>query len=561
MSSTTDHPSKKQASRRTLFVLVCGLVMNTGIGAKGLSTAEKTDEYFVDNARLKGDCDHIQILGENDRGKVPPDHRDLLLTPGKYQRKLVILALNELPEFVCKSVGKVAFYTHNPGGSGGSKGSGGVVYAKVKGSHPDLINIYVNGDRFSEQGISPTARAVTLENEYYFRLQVSYAEWPLIMKTVIHEAVHCAVYLLERQTSADLFPGAAPWRADVQQRAERIVKDAGLDEGFIKQWEQVHESFENLNWAAAFDEGAEDAMTQVPNKGFFSSYGQKDAWEDIAEIVALLTLNESGIRNLDFADELGYDNVLVKVGERAKPAPVEQSASRALLLQKISGWNDPCKPLKELGTVGVPSEWAAIYTKIMFLIDVELIDEEVYRRCAGNGGRPKLRFDYDRTDNGLHVVDYDTGNYMYSHRNISVGFPVSDSEAQVFTLLGEGTLNTDEGASYDTRMRLELHFAVKPALPRGVYTIPENLVQCPQGHTPDTLLTSIRPRPAPWTFTLSVPEAPSRGFCATGGIILVTRATRDFVEGSMIINTVLKRVGRMPIPERPNFKVYIRWTR
>ena len=80
---------------------------------------------------------------------------------------------------------------------------------------------------------------------------------------------------------------------------------------------------------------------------------------------------------------------------------------------------------------------------------------------------------------------------------------------------------------------------------------------------------------------MNVEGAPSKSFCTVVGQILVTRASKNLIEATMIINKVLKRVGGPPvqlpsvgvegglpglaagtiIPEMPNFRVYIRWVR
>lgn len=540
-----------------LMLPACLFAISTSSHAQW-STAEKTDEYFVNNANLRQECSHIEFLTntEANRERVPSDLKEQLITPGKYQRKLVILSLNELSDFVCKSVRKVAFY----GVPGGTAEAGSAVpisdrkkWASIKGSHPDLINIYTTAGGFSEEQIMPTAIRTNLQNEYFSRLEVSYSQWPDLMKTIIHEAAHCAMYLIESQTGIG---GQRPWPADVQSEAKKIVEKAGLEKGFAKEWARTHRSFRSLRWAEDYDDDISEDLTAAPADGFLTLYGQRDAWEDVADTFALLVLNDSTVRNGGYADELQWANVLVRFDQEPTPNSLDPDTRSNLLPHYVMNWYDPCKSLRSIEKVGVTQSEAAVYTKMMFLIDVQFIDEEVYRRCAAENGEPKLRFSYGRTDNGFHRVDYDSGVHIVSYGDIDVEFPDSPSEPQVFTVVGKGVLNTDDGKSHDTEMRLEVHAAKKPSLPRGVYVIPENLAICPRSPSNWSLYS----RTAPWTFTLKVPDAPSKSFCVTSGYLLVTRATTDFIEASMLALTVLKHV-LVDVPERPNFKVYIRWKR
>lgn len=522
------------------------------------STAEKTDEFFVDNARFESKCSHIEFLTNTqaNRERVPSDLKDRLITPGKYQRKLMILALNEVDEFVCKSVGKIAFYADpkTDKETGSNKADPDPEkWASIKGSHPDLINIYTNAAAFSEEQIMPTSRRSLLLNEHFFRLEVSYSQWPDLMKTIIHEAAHCAMYLLQSQTSKG---GQRPWPEAIQSRAKEIVEKAGLESGFEEEWARIHRDFRGLFGTTDYDKSTVGDLRLAPANGFFTHYARRNPWEDVADTFALLTVNGSTVKTGDYADELVWAGVQMKSGSDPIPNELDDAEKSSLLPAYVKDWHDPCLILRNVKVVGVPSALAAVYTKIMFLIDVKFIDEETYRRCAGDGGEPNLRFSYNRTDNGFHRVDYDSGDYLYSHGEITVGFPKSPSEPQTFLVQGKGILNADDGKSYDTEMRLEVHTVKKPNLPRGIYSIPENISTCPES----PLNRSIFRRPAPWTFDLWVPDAPSKSFCVTGGYLLVTRATRDFIEASMLAHTILKHVI-VDVAERPNFKVHIRWER
>ncbi|REJ78405.1 MAG: hypothetical protein DWQ47_02830 [Acidobacteria bacterium] len=529
---------------------------------------EQTYDYFKPTA-LKDECKHIQFLGKEDEDLVPSDHKDFIVDPGRYQLKLTTIALNQLPELVCKSIGKVAFYSERPTSlkedvintiddaidsldpfsEEEEEDTSKAVLAKVIGSHPDLINVYTDARRFTEAEIAPTYKKIRAGNEFFYDLAVSYSEWPEKMKMIIHEAGHCAQYLLDSQSEAGS-SNAKPWPADLQSRARDIVKRTGLEKsGVTAEWKRVHNAFLELDLANAYaEEAVIDDLEASPEPGFLTKYAKRDAWEDFAETLAWMVINGSPIQSGEFADELEYHEARVE-GSEVRKQPINDEDREAVW---PSSWYDPCEPLRTVTQERVTSGKAAVYTKIMFLIDLRLIDEEVYTRCASNGRETKLRLNYSRYYNGFHRMKaFETGEHDYSHKDIWPVWAVHKSGSHHFRIAGKGVLETDDGKKYDQQMYLTVWDAKRPSLPRGLYTIKveefEIDMPCPGSNG--------------WTFELAVPKATSNSFCATDGFLLITRSSRDFIEGKMQINTTLGRVMSAPKHAAPKFQVYVRWKR
>jgi len=518
----------------------------------------KTESGDYKFPELKSECSHIKFIGpDGQKEKVDPDFRELLVPPRPYQRKLVILALNQLPKFICRSVAGIAFY--DPKGTPLEDES-----PMVKLAYPDVINLNSALYRWRETTLMPVTETIT-PSSFTFNLEVTYKAWPTPMANVMHEAGHCAFYLLESQTKQprQITDIPTPWPVSVQNEAKEIVKNAGIEESFWSEWERVHESFEDEGLAEGYSNDKRPSdRTLPPERGFLTNYAQRNSAEDIAETISVFTIEASNIKTGEYADELIYDGATGTVsreGEKSAPnlrTPFDQKLQYLADNKNLLSWVNPCGNMRDVSKVGVPKEWSAVYAKIMFLIDVKLIDQDLYDQCASSSGEPKLRPRYDRTDNGWHRVDFDTGNHLYTHNDIRPGFPVSKDETQYFKILGDGVLNS-EGKSYKTHMNLTFLSVEKPAFPRGLYSF---------GLGPLPFCTKSYPGLASASgeyasFELEVPEARSKGYCAVSGYVWVTRATRNFVEAKMEITKVLKRVGLINLPEPTDFKVYIRWTR
>lgn len=564
--------------RSLIFLAAAGAIILAGPGSlngqdgedDGETFANKTYDYFPRDSQgnlkfpeLKPDCSHIKFITGEDSGlaeKVHEEYRNLLVPPKPYQKKLVILALNELPEFICKSVGGIALY--DPTSTALERKS-----PLVQTQFPDVININVAlTETWQEEGLMaieetyPTSR-------FYYTLRAHYDRWPKAMATVIHEAGHCAALLLESQTKQtwQINKIPTPWPEAVQSKAKKIIDDTGLEDGFLDEWERVHESFENEGLAAEYVDDSRPADRTLPSeKGFLTNYAQRKVMEDITETISVFTIESSSIKSGEYADELiyhGAKGTKEENGIKSPPemvSPFNHTSVYKLVTPTLQSWQDPCGAMKNRQQVGVDENWAAVFTKMMFLIDLKLIDENLYSKCAGLNGPPKLRPNYDKTENGWHRVDRENGNRPYTHRTIAPGFPVDRSEAQVFKIVGDGVLNTDEGNSYDQTMTLTFFNTKKPAIPRGYYQFGSGpLRTCMSRIFASNPLSSKEYV----GFTLQVPTAPSKSFCASAGYVWVTRASKNFIEAKMVISRAWKKVGVFAIPEVPNFVVYLRWKR
>jgi hypothetical protein len=543
--------------------------------------AKKTYDYFPREPNgdfkfpeLKTECSHIRIIDGTDntlKEKVHPDYRDLLQTPKPYQRKLVILALNELPEFVCKSVAGIAFY--NPIGTEHEKKS-----PSVKTEFPDVINLNVAIQAIWAEGSIMPVEEFYPRDQFFYQLRVNYDSWPDAMATVIHEAGHCATLLLESQTeqkNGEIVEVPTPWPEELLARARKIIENlsysphglakkgdaVGLQRSLLGEWKRVHNSFADERLAEKYADDERPSDRTLPSgKGFLSYYAHRNVVEDITESLSVFTINNSTITSGKYADELIYHGAKgTKNAEGVKSEPelvtpfYHRDTYRAVT-PTMQNWQVPCGAMQNRQEVGVPQDWAAIYTKMMFLIDLGLIDQEMYDKCAGFNDRPKLRPNYDKTENGWHRV----GDVPYSHNKIYPGFPTDTSKPQIFTILGEGVLKTDDGKSYDQVMKLLFLSTKKPALPRGLYRFGFGPLQSCLKAAPFFRVLSTNEHAA---FELEVAEARSKGFCATDGYVWVARSSMYFIEAKMVINKAVKHVGLFPIPEVPNIVAYIRWRR
>ncbi len=472
----------------------------------------------------------VQFLGKDDKVDVPEKYRDYLLDPGPHQRFVGAMALDALPDLACKAVKRIAFVKIGlPQGAKGLTDDrfpdliivGAAVGATVASENELNVRYTFNTERPAGSG--------NMSAEQYFRQQLAknLTIWPQTIQAILHEAAHCASYLLDSASDSSEIRNV--WDAGAVSEARRIVENLGLQGGVLSEWRRMNEVFAREDMALAYDDTRVQDSKMPAVLGYLTHYGGHDAKEDIAEAISWLQFlrvyKDLQLRDIETLDLGWYPDV-----------------------QPFLQFTTDCEELSQTTDGGVTLRFAAIYTKLNFLLDSELVTEQEVQSCVGSG-KVGIRPGGVPAGNGFHRVDYQTREYMYTHRDIRPGFPVSASALPTFRILGTGVLTDEAGKTHDTTMSLDFVTTEKPSIPRGFYRIRGLLVVCagPQ-------LGSEA------TFELTVQDAPSMSFCAVSGNVLITRASRAFIEGSMFIGRAKKEV-LVPIPEVPNFRVYLHWKR
>lgn len=567
------------------------------------------DDLAIKFLRISPGCE-IELLRKKVplvTRNVPESYRDAIVTPGPNQEQLIREAFRTMPEFVCKAVNKVVFVNR------------GSANARVDAKYPDLVIVsFPTEDRlaFSNEGPklieifsanSGPARESKLREYIKERLG---DVWPSSIKTLIHEATHSAVNLLEKSKTeepsenhcssyeknfvsralsgdpgfvvhdTDYYPDL--WDSGAKSDAKKIIEKTGLQEGLFNEWCRMQKRFAEANLSLDYyleKRGIDDDA--LPMKGFFSEYGQQDPAEEIAEIVSLIQFN-----HIQTQPQLGIK--VVGDIENLDPGAFEE-LKNANAAWDFS-WSDfsnvelkyeyfnVCKEDFQRTTKNsVSPDLAATYTKMNFVRDLGFVSEEAYKSCIGDG-KIGLQGSDEASRNGFHRLEYESGEYMYRHDIDKIGHTIvhPDKDEKLFIVIGKGVLN-DDGKQYNMDMWLRFNKTNGTNLPRGIYKL--NWLWSPTDSRPCPPLFSSSD--SPWTFYVNVENAPSKSFCAVIGQILVTRSSKDLIEATMIINKVLKRVGGPPVqlptipvvgglvglasgqlvPEVPNFRVYIRWER
>jgi len=536
-----------------------------------------------------------------DEERFPDAYKDSVVSPGPNQMQLLHMAFEGLPEIVCKAVNRVAFV--------GKKN--GKARAWVGSRYPDLLMVvapeapggderdyFATEDRLMLKGeslqmVDPTTNEqMPVSAVLKSKLEV----WSQVIKTIMHEAMHSATNLLEsgkakaeenhcssyektfveaaldnswgfKNRDADYYPDA--WQAGANSAAEASRDRTGLQEGLYNEWCRIQKAFVNAQMSVNYDlEIQANNPTDVPESGFFSKYGQDDPAEDIAEIASLIQFSQyQGQRNLIVSNLTHLD---ISEGEWLRYSDVDFSHN----------YYNVCKErLQTTRQIGVPPKLAAIYTKMNLLLDLGFITEDAYKACIG-AGKIGLQ-NGGKTSTGFHRLNYQTGEWMYRHDIDNIGHTIvhPDSDERLFIIIGNGTLNDNDGKQYNMQMQLRFNRTNGLNLPRGIY--PLNWLWSPADARPCPPLFSSSD--SPWTFFVNVEKAPSKSFCAVTGQILVTRASKNLIEAGMVVQKILKRVGGPPVqlpsapalggvplaslatgtvvPEVPNFRVYIRWER
>jgi hypothetical protein len=234
----------------------------------------------------------------------------------------------------------------------------------------------------------------------------------------------------------------------------------------------------------------------VAKGGGMSRYGRSKVSEDIAEMVA-----------------------------HAKTGPLFRAKG---LEEESEDWG--CRALRELDSSSLPANLSAVYTKLVFVRDLGLIDRDEFETCVGEG-----LSDRDRDlGPGFHV--YQDGDYQRSFEmgvDAFMGPDSNDGGDFKFVLEAEGQASWDD---MDTRAEVTLKIETGEAgretedysWPRGVYTLAP-------GHGHD--------------FRLYLPDAQAGSFESIDGFVLVTESSEESIRGSIFLRRAMRWLAPVPVPQ------------
>jgi hypothetical protein len=441
------------------------------------------------------------VLARDDADAVHPDYRDLIDEPGRYQRLLPSIGADFFTDLLCAAVERVV-YVDDAGEESGTMG-----WVRTD-SHNDLVHIDSRPNHADETKLDPSTDRRNAPNV-----------WAGVVNTLVHEGGHAATHLLHTQivpgdcwfanVGCDAPTDASQWRPQAIEVAREASGRARLGGGFRAEWERMHVAFVEAGMAAPYGAGGLGAQSRdadVVGAGVMTPYGLTNASEDIAEMVAKALVDPS----------------LIRVEGATPNSPRQDRACRVLQ-----------------GADAITFGNAAVLAKLGFLADVGLIDEAAYRRCTGG-----LALDV-RGQDGFHTYTLDSVFQSSYTDDIEVSMGLQDANDRiVFALDARGTASFRDVDS-PVELRLLIDLAPSDAdvrrvsWPRGVYHLGDGATA--------------------FTLEFENEEVDGASFIATGGLVLVTRASADRIEGSVVIQEGMRLSPAVPLePEelrRVTFRV------
>lgn len=441
-------------------------------------------------------CSHIIVIeGEKDRhlvkGASYGDVQDpALMYPGPNTLAATKEALLRMTPFLCRSIRRIAFvripkYEDRPG------------YVDSYG-HGDLVMINMAHSRFSEEEFE-TRRSSSL----------------LFQNNLIHEAAHSAETLLGVESKDSAGKSGGSWTFEARTMARNIIEKTRLEKGFYKEWQRMHRSFVAQKWAQRYDNDGYERVFQQPirdmlnkprwknasfeqiaNSGFMNAYGATSWAEDIATFAG----------NVYIGPEMA-------AGIKGSDNPNED------LREDMA-----CRAMQAHGTQNIPSKLAAVYTKLMFLLDVEILKEEDVAKCIGSKlGMNKV------SGQGFYFFEED--KLLRSFENKVEAGMGSKGVGNVFEMRAEGNAAFG-GKSYPASMKLSLGVGVgsieTASWPRGVYTL--GLI-------------------GPNNLSLRLDGAQAGNFDAKDAYVLVASSSNKHISGSIFLTQAWRPNAPIPVPQ------------
>jgi hypothetical protein len=434
-------------------------------------------------------CRHVRLLGVADADFVPSKlwaHiKDGPFEPGPTQRAVVQAALNQMQPLVCHSVGRIAFVEINACPS---------VNAQVVGGHAaDMILINALGT-YREENLA-SSREAQLE----------------LMRVILHEAGHTFDNLLSHEGKAlgNLIERANPpggWTFEAESAGWDTVAELRLGKGLAAEWKRLTRDFKEAGFGTSTyhpavqlgdcvytGETKEWGPEQVAQGGFMSRYGGTNHADDLAEMLATPTMGPL---------------------MRSEGFSIEDYAC-----QVMRGIQSPD---------GVPIHVAAAYTKLRFLQTLGGISQDAFDACVGDVG-------FTSTTPGFHL--FQGGKFLRSFdQGVTAKIGLDESAGvHVFLMTGEGQAQFD-GKTYDGTMTLRLNV--------GSGGTPIEQVSWPRG---GYKFTEVHINEN--SFLFHMPDAPAGSFDVTQGFVLVAEASNKKIDGSIVVQKVMRWLAPLPVPE------------
>ena len=434
-----------------------------------------------------GQTCELRVLGSDEAAEAYDGVREALVEPGPSQRQVIAEASPYLTPLHCLAVEKVAYVAD----AGDTSATMGWVYVNHDN---DTLYIDSREARASEDDLDPARRPRIVGNV-----------WATAVGTVVHEATHAAVHLLHTQVheggcsfgpfGCDEPTDPSQWAPDAVSAASRAVDRLRLRSGFLTEWARLHAAFVEAGMAVDYGGSPSPAggSARIAGAGFMTPYGSTSPSEDVAELVA--KAQTQGIEGATFAGV-------------AVSAEAEDFACQALGASGAS----------------LTQATAAVYTKLALLRDVGLLDESVFARCVGSAGIDT------RDATGAHFFGSDGYARSFDHLEATLGRHAASGRT-VFQLEGSGRAGFGgEEHPAELVVRLDLADADEPiervSWPRGIYRL-------------GTGANSV---------SLMLDGASAGSFVASHGFVLVTTATAERIEGSIVLQRADRPFAPMGVP-------------
>lgn len=432
----------------------------------------------------------LPVLAEANAHRVGEDFRGSIVAPQEYQRRLLTETGRYLTPLHCAGVRDVVFVAGEPDRDG--RAALGWVYTEQNQS---TLHISSLPNSLSEADLKPAPNNRIVGNA-----------WATAIEVLVHESTHAAVHLLNTQVVegdctfwfffCDEATDASQWSAASVALADEAMERMRLRVSFQAEWNRVHSSFVAAGLARPY--GPRLAPSEVASGGFMTAYGGTAASEDIAEMAS--QVQASGISDFAAITET------VNRGQRTDLG---------------------CMALAGVERREVPGNLAALYTKILLLRDVGLVTEEAAAACMGRTGIDT------RGTPGIHFFTQE-GEYR---RTFTDGLGASigtrpDGDRYKFQLAAEGTLPVN-GEEHAATFLLTLDMGPasgdieRVSWPRGLYQL--------------ELLGEN-------TLVIAVPDAGHVTYHVDNGMVLITSATSDLIEGAIIMNRATRPHAPMGVP-------------
>lgn len=373
---------------------------------------------------------------------------------------------------------------------------GRIAFARV-----DLMEQYAAGAVFQ----AGEGDIIMINTASYPESELAGSTWAQLQMqtTLTHESGHSAEALLNAE-GADAFLYGGDWEVPVRARAKRALDHTRLHKGFGDEWRRIHNSFVDADWARAHSvSGMLVSLPddQVVNGGFMTSYGSNIWWDDIAEFLSEIYMG-----------------------------PVFRA-------QGLDSYDLACKAMQTWSQRSVPARLAAAYTKVLLLRDLKLVRSQDAAACTGSS------IGLHSSQEGFHI--WENGQLKRSFTdNLRAGISTEAiARNRVFTMEGEGEAGFG-GNTYPAKLRMRLDLRnigddiIEVSWPRGVY---------PLGLTGDNNLQ------------LTLDGAAAGNFDAMDGFVLVTEATNKRIAGSAVLQRVFRLQAPLPVPERYDPPLVIRF--